>query len=217
MENVARRLVSSDATHEVGSITRIDGARCFVATDAGAMTAARAPSCLVAPEVGDLVLVTALPAGACFVVAVLEREAGATASITAEGDMAIRLPHGRLSLAAEGGVEISAPKKDLTIVANTLEVDAVKAHVGVDRLDLVSTFVRAEFERAKTVAASLESALGRVFERATRVYRKVDEIEQVRAERLSMEATTTLSLHGENTLVTAEELVKVDGAQIHLG
>ena len=156
--------------------------------------------------------------GACFVVAVLEREAmAATASITADGDFAIRVPRGRLSLAAEGGVEISAPGKDVTIVANTLEVDAVKAHVGLDRLDLVSTFVRAEFERAKTVAASLESALGRVFERATRVYRKVDEIEQVRAERLSMEATTTLSLHGENTMLTAEELVKVDGAQIHLG
>ena len=44
MENVARRFSSSDATHEVGSITRIDGARLSVATDAGAMAAARAPA-----------------------------------------------------------------------------------------------------------------------------------------------------------------------------
>ena len=55
-------------------------------------------------------------------------------------------------------------------------------------------------------------------ERLTARYaRRIEESEHVRASRLDYVAKKNMSLRGENTLVTAEELVKLDGAQNHLG
>ena len=48
-----------------------------------------------------------------------------------------------------------------------------------------------------------------------RSYRAVEETDQLRAGQIDYVAKETLSLHGENALLTAEELVKVDGEQIH--
>jgi hypothetical protein len=50
-----------------------------------------------------------------------------------------------------------------------------------------------------------------------RFFRKVEGIEQVQAGELDLQVRDSLSLHGRHTMMTAEKLVKVDGAQIHLG
>jgi hypothetical protein len=50
-----------------------------------------------------------------------------------------------------------------------------------------------------------------------RSYRFVEEADQVKAQRIDYAAEKSVCLRGENALVVAEELVKVDGGQIHLG
>ena len=50
-----------------------------------------------------------------------------------------------------------------------------------------------------------------------RVRRTVEELDHVRAEQIDYAAKKTMSLHGDNAIVTANELVKVDGEQIHVG
>ena len=67
------------------------------------------------------------------------------------------------------------------------------------------------------VTETLDSVLDRFSQRVKRSYRTVEETDQLKAERIDYTASSTMSLHGENALVTAEQLVKVDGEQIHLG
>ena len=57
----------------------------------------------------------------------------------------------------------------------------------------------------------------RISQRVKRLYRHVEDFEQLRADKVDYVANKTMSLRGQNTLMTAEELVKVDGEQIHLG
>jgi hypothetical protein len=45
----------------------------------------------------------------------------------------------------------------------------------------------------------------------------VAETDHVSAGQIDYEAESTLSLHSKYTLMTAEELVKVDADQIHMG
>ncbi len=45
----------------------------------------------------------------------------------------------------------------------------------------------------------------------------MEELDQVKAEHIDYAASASMSLHAQNALVTAEELVKVDGEQIHVG
>ncbi len=47
--------------------------------------------------------------------------------------------------------------------------------------------------------------------------RTVEDVDVVRAKRIDYRAEQTMSLHGEAAVVTAREVVKVDGSQIQLG
>jgi len=62
-----------------------------------------------------------------------------------------------------------------------------------------------------------DSVVERLSQRVRRSYRKVEELEQVHAQQLDYVATKNVSVRGHNTLLTAEELVKLDGEQVHLG
>ncbi len=215
MQNLALKL-STTPDHHVGWLARVDRAELVVKTDTGVIRARRAPSCLVAPEQGDLVLVTTLEAGAAFVVAVLEREPGRAATLVAEAGLNVRVPNGAFTVSASDGVEIAA-EHAFEITAGELEVDAARASFKVTEASFVADLVRTEIDRARHVARTVESVFERVTERVKRAYRTIEEFEQVRAARIDYQAKTTLSLHGENTVLTAEELVKIDAEQIHLG
>jgi hypothetical protein len=67
------------------------------------------------------------------------------------------------------------------------------------------------------VADSCDSVFDRLLQRVKRSYRFVEEHDQVRAAQIDYVAQNNASLRGENTLITAKDLVKVDGEQIHLG
>jgi hypothetical protein len=59
--------------------------------------------------------------------------------------------------------------------------------------------------------------IDRVSERLKKSFRTIEEIEQVRANELGVDVKGNLSIHADNTLMTSDKLVKVDGEQIHLG
>ena len=69
----------------------------------------------------------------------------------------------------------------------------------------------------KAVASTVDSFLGRLSQTVKRAYRFVEESEQVRAQSLDYAARDNVRLHGKNAVITAESLVKMDGAQIHMG
>ena len=69
----------------------------------------------------------------------------------------------------------------------------------------------------KTVGRSVDSVLERLHSRVSRSYRRVEELDQVKAGQIDYQADTSLQLHAKYALVTADDLVKVDAEQIHLG
>ncbi len=54
-------------------------------------------------------------------------------------------------------------------------------------------------------------------DRIGRAYRTVEETDHLRAESIDHRAEKTLKMHAENSLLTSEQLVKVDGSQVHIG
>jgi hypothetical protein len=150
------------------------------------------------------------------VLAVLEREAGAPAILSTEGDLEIRQRRGRVSIAAQEGIDLVAAK-DVSVTSSGVNVHASEGSVVLQSLSFVGSAVLAQVDRVKLLAETFDAVLDRFSQKVKRSYRTVEETDQVRAERIDYTATSTMSLHGENTLMTAEQLVKVDGEQIHLG
>lgn len=217
MTNLARKLDNESLSHEIGQVKGArEGGLFAVRTEAGEYRAKRAVSCLVEPEVGDTVAVLTTATGTCYVTAVLERQAGATSRIVADGDLEIQLRDGHFSVAAQEGVNLLS-SGEVSIVGGSLRVHAQEGNVVLERLSFLGAFARAEVEKIKIAAGSLDQVLDRFSQRVKRSFRHVEELDQVKAEHIDYSAKSSMSLHAENALITAEELVKVDGEQIHVG
>jgi hypothetical protein len=217
MRNLAKKQeYRQEVFQELATVVGIAGRTVAVRTEAGELELQRAASCLLQPAAGDLVLIAVTPAGQGFVLAVLERLEGTPSTITLDGNLDIKLPNGRLGFAAQEGVSV-ASGKDVSVVSGAVQVRAVEGNVALQSFTFLSTLFRAELEKAKVLGASLDTLFERLSQRVKRSYRVVEESDQLRAERIDHVAKGTMSLRGANTLITAEELVKVDGAQIHLG
>jgi hypothetical protein len=67
------------------------------------------------------------------------------------------------------------------------------------------------------VAQEADTILTRLTQRAKRVFRFVEEIDQTRAGTVDLRAENLIGIRGENAIISARVLAKVDGEQIHLG
>jgi hypothetical protein len=217
MRNLARKQEPQRYVYEdLGTVLRVEGADFVIATSSGEIRARRATSCLLQPAPGDLVLLALVGQSSSYVLAVLEREAGAPGDIVLEGDLNIKLKSGSLGVAAQEDVRLVSAK-EVSVVSGAVRVNAVDGSVALERLSFLGKFLRAEIGRAKVFGETLDSMLDRVSQRVKRSYRIIEECDHVRAEQLDYAAKKRLSLHGETALLTAQHLAKVEGDQIHLG
>ncbi len=203
-------------SQDIGTVAAAGESAWTVRAAAGEHEARRAVSCLVAPEVGDEVLLAAMGDGRAWILAVLERRAGAAIQLEADGDVAWRLRKGRFSVAAQQGLDLATAGK-ASVIAGELLVTAAEAVLHLDRLSYLGRLVHAEVEKVKLFAGSLDSVLDRFWQKVKRSYRFVEEADHVRADQIDYAAEQNVHLRGRNALVTAEQLVKVDAEQIHLG
>jgi hypothetical protein len=180
----------------------------------GPVLAKRAKSCLVAPDAGDRVLCAA-DGEEVFVVAVLEGAAGAPTRIVAEGDLKVQAT-GRLGLGAGEQIEIAAAK-EVGLFAGKLHVRAQTAVAAIEELGLVGRSLEAHLQKAVFVAERIETRADRFVQRAKQVFRFIEALEQVRVGVFDLRAENLAAVRGENTIVAARTLAKLDGEQVKIG
>ncbi len=216
MTSTVKQLTSSEVVQETARVVGRDDEGFSVQTGAGLYRARRAVSCLVEPAEGDTVLVATSKTGACYLLAVLERDDESITRIAVDGDLELQLPAGRFSVAASDGIGFVS-QKQVSIVSAEVKVNVVEANVALQKATLVGKYLQTEFERIKSFATSFDGMFERFSQRAKNSYRRVEGLDQVKAEHVDYTADKTMNLHGENTVMTARQLVKVDGEQIHMG
>jgi hypothetical protein len=214
MDSSAQKIDSVVVTQLVGVVSRFDGAGASVRVDGSTYSASRAKSCLVAPEPGDRVLL-AVTEKEAWILAVLEGTEEAT-STTVKVDGELTIAADKVKLLAREEASIASSGR-FEAVASRIDVRALTGNVAIHRL--VASAANALFDVAelKTVATTVENVAERIVQKTKRLYRFVEELERVKAERMDVDAGKSLRMHAETSLVTAEKLVKVDGEHIHMG
>lgn len=210
MESVARKIEIKAVYQEFGDVMVIAGEIVTVRTALADVCARRAASCLLAPAVGDRVLLATEERGDAYVLAVLDQRDPGAAIISVDGDLSIRSVRGKVTVAAQEGIEL-VTAATARIAASVVEVAAIEA------LAVTASAVKAEMEKVKVFATTLDSFFERVTQRAKRSFRTVEEIDQVKARHLDYAASGNAHIRAENTLISAHDLVKLDGEQVHIG
>jgi hypothetical protein len=213
--SAAKKVASVGAVVEVGRVERVVGDVIEVRLEGGTCRARRAKSCLVAPEIGDKVLY-ALDGEGAYVLAVLEgRDEGPT-RLTTEGDLQIQSRGGRVLVGGCEGVAVVSGG-EVSIAAAEVSVRAPKGTVAIDELGFLGRLVQAQVTRVAIAAKEIDTAAERLSQRVKRAFRFVEEIDQTRAGTIDLRAQSMVGIRGENAVISARVLTKVDGEQIHIG
>ena len=211
----AKKLAATETHLETGTVARILSGTIEVRWGTATCHARRAKSCLVAPEIGDTVL-CAVGAEGTFVLAVLQGAEGAPTRLEAQGDLHIQAREGKVAVSSPESIDLVSGGV-VSMTSKELHVRAKSGSVAVEELGFFGKLVQAEVAKIALAAQEVDSTLERLTQRAKRVFRFVEEIDQTRAGTVDVRAQGLVGIRGENAVISARVLAKVDGEQIHLG
>jgi len=210
--------VTPGPVHLLGHVTAIapDG-QIGVEDESGtAWTCRRAASCLLQPQPGDTVMISGPDRLRVWLIAVVE-QADATASrIDAPGNVVLASATGSVSIESASDVRLRAVGAvDMQAAQWKLEADLAQCRV--DEMHYTGRQADATVGHTRIFGKVFETVADRVMQMARSAFRIVDETEQVRVGQMDVEAEHSVRIHGQHTLVTGTDLVKVDASQIHMG
>lgn len=176
----------------------------------------RAASCLLLPGPGDTVMVAGPHDEALYLIAVVAQADSSLATLAVDGDLQLQSRHGGVAIQGAGAIDLQS---DTAIASRSPQwtLAAERAQCTVSELDYQGAEVRFSVLVSRFVGRACEVVLDRLSLLTRSSFRITEEVEQVRAGQIDMQASRTLRLHAKNTLVTSKELVKVDAEQIHMG
>ncbi|WGS49451.1 DUF3540 domain-containing protein [Paraburkholderia sp. D15] len=160
----------------------------------------RAFSCLIAPEIGDRVVVSHAEPQRPHVIAILDRPHPHAARIHIDGDLLIESSND-VRIRATHAVHLQADDAALVARKTSLHCTEFEGYAGSLRV----------------IGKTLESVFERVVQIAKASFRSVESLDHHRCAQLDYAASESVRLHGKHTLLTAERLAKLDAQQIHLG
>jgi hypothetical protein len=216
MENLAINPSAAKAVQEFGTVVAQQGSCFDVETPSGLFRLKRAFSCVVAPEVGDRVLVVRSPLEGGFILSVLKREPGAKATLAFEADVDIITRKGKLGMVSPQGVAV-ASHKEIHLLASKIGMSAAEGDIRIGKLSVLGEACDISLKTVKFLARTCESVLERFMGRAKRSYRIIEDMDQVKAGTIHHTAEKALMLRGTFAQMTAKDDVHIDAERIHVG
>jgi Protein of unknown function (DUF3540) len=211
VEGVVEDLGPPSGAHEKAVVLRFD-----VRIGESVVPARRAASCLVAPAAGDRVTV-ALSDDDAFVTAILERGEGAIAAVELGGGVALEVDDER-ALRIRGARELHlAASEKTTLTSDDVRVVAGRARIVAKKVEAIGASLESSFHHVRQLGRIVEIVADEVSSRLKRSIRIVSDIDQTRAGVIDTRAEGIITIHGENTSVTARQIAKIDSNQVHIG
>ncbi len=217
MQNLAQTTDAAAPGLEYASVAGMVEDRFVVRTLRGEATAWQALGCLVRPAVGDKVLVSVDQGGERWILSVLSRpDASRPTELVLRGDVRLHAHQGDLSLTSRKDVTVGAGQR-LNMASDAVSLAARKADIRVEKMRLLGRVFSAQIKKVRCVGKSVESVFHRLTQRLTDSFRFVAEHDEVQSGSSRQLVEETLTVHSRNEIHTAEELVKLDADQVHLG
>jgi hypothetical protein len=206
-----------DPVQLLGEVTRIeDGGYCIVHCEATDWRVERAASCLLAPRVGDTVLISGPVPEQTYLIAIIRQAQPETACLETQGNMVIACPQGSISMRAAQSISLES-RESMALDAASLSMRADSAQCTVGQLDYLGSGARFTVGSVRLIGRACEIVMDQISQMAQNVFRLTQDTEQLRAGRIDYQAEHTARMHAQHTLVTGTDLVKVDADQIHMG
>ena len=216
MKNLAAMIKAEQVFQEYGIVKSENCGSFTIETGSGIWEARAAVSCLLNPQVGDKVLITAHPAHKAFILAVLERENDARSELLFPNGVTIKSGEGNVNFVAREDINLLSENR-IQMISRETGIHSAKAEIAVDEMSFWGKFLDAQVTSIRLLAKGFESVIERLRQRLTRSFRTIEEVEHIKADRYDCQAKSLLSLKGKYSTIVAHEDVKIDAERIHIG
>jgi hypothetical protein len=166
-----------------------------------------AASCLLVPQAGDTVACFQVAPAEIWILAVLEREAGATQVLRCQGPTRFEVEGGALEMHAQ----------EISLSSQRFSLDSARAEVNSDDFEFVGRQVRVVAGAMRLIGSALSTVFDRVVHFSKHHSRTTEGLDRVHAAHVELEAQQLARIAGEHVLVNGDKLVKARGGQIHFG
>ncbi len=194
-------------TMEYGTVVARDMKTWAVRSTNGHYSARRAKSCLLAPEVGDSVLLCTNDLGHCYILTVLD---GAEDSGTLEmnGDLDLQVNNGSLHLSADN---------ELSMGAAAIRITADRGSATLKHFSCLVDTITGQFRTLSLAAENCLNSFHSLTQRLGAFFRSTEGHEEIQAGSTRVLVEDTHVLHCKNSVLMAEEDARIDADQIQLG
>lgn len=151
-----------------------------------------AASCLAQPEVGDTVACVTTSNGDVFILSILKR-------LKPDSDLMISL---------STPVSLSSPRIHLAAQQIDLVANEMTSNIGV---------LKRLIGHAEDIVGNLVASFDKIFIRANSSIRRIEDLDELSAGHVKIDSPALVEISGEVTTISGEELIKMQGQQIHMG
>lgn len=188
----------------------------FFVQDLSVRRVRRAVSCLIEPEVGDLVMLCEAPTEECsYILSVLARSDSEAGQLCLPGGVTLQTQGKQLTVQADG-IDLKS-RETIGLSTVHLDVNAAAATARVGHLQTWAETVETTAERVTLLANTLTQQVGRMIARVRESWRKVEGLDETQAARMRVYVEGSHQLDAEHVTVNAEGFVRVDGKSINIG
>ncbi|MGO3126008.1 MAG: DUF3540 domain-containing protein [Advenella sp.] len=203
-----------DPVHLIGVVKTQDEQEFVVECDGHEWVCRRAASCLLQPQVGDTVLISGPERERVYLIAVIEQAQQNESTVSVPGKLNISADsvniHSAAAMQLRGGTA-------LDINTAQLKLSAEKGQCVIDEMQYVGRELKTTVGMMRVIGKVYESIMDRLSFMSRTSFKLTEEVEHLRAGTIDYQAEQSARLHSKYTMVTAKDLVKVDGKQIHMG
>ena len=205
-------------SQRLARVRAITDGEIFVDEDGRSRLVQQATSCLLEPQVGDLVLIVGSdddPGG--WILAVLERPQAGEAVLAAPAGAGLTLKaSGRVRVEGSAGIDIVTPAA-LELRADETRLQSRSLRLFLDECAAIVRSAFASLTKLTHVGEAVELLVSRFTQHSEHSTRVITGVDHTQAEEIDLRAGNNVHVRSERTVVNGREVVKLDGGQIHLG
>ena len=197
--------------NELGQVVADLGQGVFLVQSNGTgLTCLHAASCVLLPEAGDQVLLAHVAGNVrqSWIVAVLVRAGRGPAQWRVDGDLVIASTQGAVSVQAGSA---------LNLQSDALNVQADTGQIAVAQMRVSGTLWQGTLGTVRLLGQVCETLVDRIMQISKISLRRVEQIDHVRAAQLDYEGSARVRIRSKYTAVTAKNVLKAKGRQVHIG
>lgn len=181
----------------------------------GVINARIAFSCLVAPMVGDSVLVNR-SGNDYFVLSVLERHA--------EQDMALNFPSSVKMTALKGQIDIISGRDvnllstaKTNLLSSEINMTSGEMNINASKLSANATDIESHSQTAKLYTHMLSTVAKQMSQKTEVLIRWVEKVETLNIGNLIQNIRQNYTSHANQAVITASKDMRIDAERIHMG